>query len=551
MTVRSACQVCGKALRSLRSVSLGVGPVCARRVRAIIEGVMTSASQVAATIAERAGEVYRSALFSAQEAYRNRIRRRRQQENGQEDTAEAVPQDVNVTGVWSESRGRNDDIRIEFSDSNHAIARSASGHTYNVTETTCSCPHYVHRLQRTGGTCRHIDAFISARNATAGAQSVSATSIDRTDSLAVEITEELHEANRRRFFEIDWTEEQEREQVLNIWRENRGFDGIYMSENDEAWRELYERAGEDWDYRYENVLGGTGNSFGIELEFEMPSNVSKADVANALYQADILDNPRVLFYHAGESYVGPGYWRLETDGSLNNGLELVSPVLYDRPEHWQQIEKATRVLRELGVRTSVRTGGHIHVGIAPMDHRTYSWQRLSRIGLAYERIFYRLGGADAQRYEQTGTPGVHRGSDYTQPLTYEARFIRGTDTAAEARARLSPTRYTLFNATNVDADTGRKPTLEMRYPNGTLDHRQIQAQVMVANAVVHQAAVIRNEEPQNRFTPGLGMTGRQYRLADGHDPAREEKSFRQFLDVLGNPDDRFAATWLFRRGSVN
>lgn len=551
MTTRIPCDVCGKVLRNPRSIALRVGPVCARRVRAIIQGVMEATGQLASGIAERSQELYRSAITSAQEAYRNRIRRRRNQEEGvteQEPTVH-IPADRTVTDVWSESRGQAENIQIEFSDDNHAIAQSQSGHRYSVTATSCTCPHFRHRL-RGEGRCRHINAFLSARGSggeTVGQQAEE----DRTDRLSVEVSEELHEANRSRFFEIDWTDEQQRESVLDSWRQSRAFDGIYMSEDDQAWQNLYERANHQWDYRYENVLGGTGNSFGVELEFEMPNYVSREQVAEALYRADIIDSPSVRSYHSGSA--GPGYWKLERDGSLENGLELVSPVLFDKPEHWKQIEKATVVLRELGVRTSVRTGGHIHIGIAPLDHRTYSWQRLSRIGNAYERIFYRMGGADSIRYEATGQPGVHRGSGYTSSLPYTSRYIRATDTAVEARVRLSNNdRYTMFNATNVDAtDRNQKPTIEMRYPNSSLDHRQIQAQIMVANAVVHQAAVIRQESPLNRFTPGLNQTAKHYRLNDGANPDREEKSFRNFLDVLGNPEDRLAATWLYRRGSVN
>jgi len=540
------CQVCNRPLRSQASQLAGIGPVCARRVNDIMQ--QTLQETAAAGIIPNRMQRFMEAIVAAQQAYRERIRRRRQRP--EEQAANNAPEDRTVTGVPSATRGRDESLQVEFSNHEHAVVRSESGRSYNTTATTCSCPHYVHRLQHSGGQCRHIQAFHAARQGQSTLSPQPDTTPQETPRI-IEITENTHLQNRTQFFHnIDWEDEDARESVLAIWRQNRAFDGIYMSQDDDAWEEMKGLASGEWEYRYENLLGGTGNSFGVEVEFELPSYVSKRDVAQALYEAGIIDRPEVFGYHGGANQVGPGFWRLERDGSLDNGLELVSPVLFDREEHWKQIETATRVLREAGAFVNENTGGHIHLGIAPLDHRAYSWQRLARIGLGYERLFYRMGAADSQQFALTGRPGVHRGTSYARPLPYSAQRIRGTDSGASARSSLSESRYTMFNAKNVDAAYGRKPTLEMRYPNGTLDHRQIQAQVIVANAVVHQAAVIRNDSPQSAFTPGLLDSRNHLRLTNNATQAQEEESFRRFLDVLGNQTDRLAATWLYLRGTV-
>lgn len=544
MSQGTTCQVCGRTLRSQTSISLGVGPVCARKVNEIASRTF---QEMASTTGGRVNwvAIHMIAITSAQEAYRSRIRRRRNPLTSSDTQQTVVPEDRTVEGVRSVSRGVEETIRIEFSDADHAIAYSQSGNSYDVTATSCSCPHYVYRLQGTDSRCRHIDAFLTAQEGTSSRLSAYTTNHETFTQISVA----THLENRLSFSNIDWEEEQLREQVLSIWIANRGFDGIYMSENDEEWNSLRAYATQQWEYRYSDVLGGTGNSFGIEIEFEMPSHLREYEVSEALYRADILDRNSVFGYHQGVQQVGPGYWRLERDGSLQNGLELVSPVLFDKKEHWEQIEKATKVLRELGANVSTRTGGHIHVGIAPMDHRSYSWQRLARIGLAYERAFYRMGGADSAAFEN-GSRGIHRGTNYSLPFTSTAYSISGSESAESARRKLSGAgRRTMFNATNVDAPHHQKPTLEMRYPNGSLDHRQIQAQVIVANAVVHQAAVIRNASPLNRFTPRLMDRRNQLLVTDQPLALEEDKNFRKFLDVLGNQHDRLAATWLYLRGS--
>ncbi len=541
------CQVCNRPLRSQASQLLGMGPICARRVNGIIQETLQETTAGGAFLSRT--DRLMEAIIAAQQAYRERIRRRRQLPEESATVEVNVPEDQTISGVHSATRGREEEVQVEFSDQDHAVVRSASGRVYDTTATTCSCPHFVHRLQHSGGQCRHIQAFHAALQGESVLSVQSDVSTQETPRI-IEITEAVHLQNRNQFQSIDWEDEEARESVLNIWRQNRAFDGIYVSRDDDAWEELKGLATQDWEYRYQDVLGGTGNSFGVEIEFEMPRNLTGREVSEALYEVGILDSPRSFFYHSGEGRVGPGFWRLETDGSLSNGLELVSPVMFDRPEHWEQIEKATQVLRGLGAYVDENTGGHVHIGIAPLDHRAYSWQRLARIGLGYERHFYRMGGADSQRFALTGQQGRHRGSFYAMPLPTGAQHITGNDSGEQARERLSSQRYTMFNATNVDASYGRKPTLEMRYPNGTLDHKQIQAQVIVANSVVHQAAVIRNDSPQSAFTPGLMDSRNQLRLNSRVAGPEEEASFRKFLDVLGNQTDRLAATWLYLRGSV-
>ncbi|CAH8248473.1 amidoligase family protein [Paenibacillus melissococcoides] len=368
--------------------------------------------------------------------------------------------------------------------------------------------------------------------------------IDRLQPITPDI---LREAERG-FSEINWIDDEIRENVLDVWRENRAFDGIYMSEDDAAWDQLRADAEADWIYKYENVLGGTGNTFGVELEVELERFSASSEILEALRREGITDQTQVNYYHGTRSR--PGMWCIERDGSLDNGIEIVSPILMDRREDWEKLQRVTEILKEHGAFVNSNCGGHIHIGIGPLDHRTYSWQRLARIGLGYERLFYRMGGADSEAYRINGFRGQHRGDNYAAPFSSEARNIVGTDTAVRARRQISSSRYRMFNTTNIDASLRPKPTVEMRYPNGSLDCKQWQTQIQVANAVVHQSGVIRNDSPQSAFTPGLYQTSSQLRRSDMCNEATETMYFRRFLDVLGNRDDRLAATWLFLRGQA-
>jgi hypothetical protein len=541
----TTCRVCSRPLRTPLSIAQGVGPKCGKKVRQAMQAILDQVRQgegvshAQSLYALSPDELQRVMEQNVREAYLAQMRQRRRPIR--------IPVRVEVD---SDSRScLNEPTTVTWIDADHAVVESDGGGRYETTNTSCTCPHFLHRLsrdpERAAEGCRHMQAMRLARQQVAQQRRERRRQARQEPVLPVEV----HEENRLTFAQIDWTEEAQREEVLNIWRQNRVFDGIYMSRDEQAWQTLQERAGQDWDYQYENVLGGTGVSFGVELEVEFDSQSQRTAALNELYQEQLTFTNQMQGYHSeGRS----GFWKAERDGSLGSyGVEIVSPVLYDTPDNWKQIEKATEILRRHGAKTTNRCGGHIHVGIAPLDHRTYSWQRLARIGVGFERQFYRMGGANSESYRQSGQPGQHRGSSYAKPLEWIS--FGGNAEATAARRQISSERYKIFNTTNIDHLNPRlrKPAVEMRYPNGSIDHRQIQAQIQVANAVVHQAAAIRNDSPQSEFTPRFSETSRHLRYRDRSvSTSREEANFREFLDVLGNPHDRLAATWLWVRGKA-
>lgn len=55
-------------------------------------------------------------------------------------------------------------------------------------------------------------------------------------------------------------------------------------------------------------------------------------------------------------------------------------------------------------------------------------------------------------------------------------------------------------------------------------------------------------EAEPEFTPRFGERSQHMRFYDTVTEDEEEQNFREFLDVLANPQDRLAATWLWLRG---
>jgi len=562
-TVSTACRVCHRPLRALISVALGVGPVCIKRAR---EAMATLQAQMRNSRASTTMSFEQQYGLSQEElrllseratrtAYLERIR------NGR--STRPTTEQVVVTEDSRTRRTQNEALTVEWlTDDTALVHSSGSDRTYAVTEHSCTCENYRHYVvrhpeQRPNG-CRHMAAYRGALGiAVHQHPSIQpADSVPTSEAMArpgiinptPRIVDPTRAIVRPGFAGIDYTDEALREQVLAIWRENRAWDGVWMREDQAAFDRLMAETEEEWEYITDgSVLGGTGNTFGVELEMEFDRDGAWDRVARDLFSEGLSQFSSRQGYHTSGLL-----WIPTRDGSLNGGgLEIVSPVLQDRPEDWEQLRRVLEIAKFHGAKVNANTGCHTNVGAGPQDSRTFSWQRLARAAIAHEATLYRIGGANSEAYRNHQGPGKHRGTGYISPMASDLSFS-GNASPETARQRIRSAGHTsMINTTHDNR-------IEFRYPNGSLDERQIQTQVIVANAMMHQAATITNGHPLSDTTPRFSERSEQIRRNDvvmkqADDPRRmaaEEKAFRRFLDFLGHPANRKAAAWLWKRGTV-
>lgn len=98
-------------------------------------------------------------------------------------------------------------------------------------------------------------------------------------------------------------------------------------------------------------------TFGIEFEFE---GLSPRSAAEALNAGGIACD--VVREDIHETYPE---WKAVYDGSLNNGAEIVSPILNDR--RLNEAHKVTSILSKAGARTSRTAGYHVHLGFRAFE----------------------------------------------------------------------------------------------------------------------------------------------------------------------------------------
>lgn len=82
-------------------------------------------------------------------------------------------------------------------------------------------------------------------------------------------------------------------------------------------------------------------TLGLELEFE---NAKKYRIYDELDKTGLSDN----------------HWGTKHDGSLDNGLEINSPILKDIKEDWQNLSKICSIVSHFA-KIGVNSGGHIHI----------------------------------------------------------------------------------------------------------------------------------------------------------------------------------------------
>lgn len=190
-------------------------------------------------------------------------------------------------------------------------------------------------------------------------------------------------------------------------------------------------------------------TFGLELEFE---NAMRNCIENKLNE-----------YHLENT------WELKGDGSLINGAEINSPILKDKDDSWNNLNKICSIINE-NATISTNSGGHIHIGTQVLGDKTDSWLNFIKLWAVYENIIYRFVYGDFLNAR-------HSISQYAKPMTkefwqnyQELKEYNQLDMIDVIR-KISSQRYQAVNFNNVSDfnNMSKKNTIEFRCPNSTID----------------------------------------------------------------------------------
>lgn len=413
----------------------------------------------------------------------------------------------------------------------------------------CTCDAF-----RENNTCEHIGYITQATKQRilppARAPRRTATPEER-EALARE-----RQALLQQTMTTDWTRKEETlAEAKKNWVSNAE---IVYSDNYEAFEEVYKKALEK---RAENdnnpvipfekgpnVLGeyakrGSGQAFGMEIEYEFPSTmdwnarrIAHEAIGRELYAAGVASHTQQLGYGASkrngfkDTHTNPdgsSNWSWERDGSVNGG-ELVTPAMYDEPETWEKLEKAVEILRRNGAIPSKRAGAHVHVGTSAYGADAKPYAELSRMVNQHEDVMFRLA-AEPKR-------GSHRNNNYATPLSEVP--VDGFQDIGGAR-RWQGSRTRILNMGGVSETDPSKSHVEFRIFDSTLDAGAMQAQIKLSVAMTNAAARIsadedkltkRGKEPKGAHAMRLKALGK--RKLSGEQLKDDTATFRSLLDTL-------------------
>lgn len=270
-----------------------------------------------------------------------------------------------------------------------------------------------------------------------------------------------------------------------------GEEGAAVFQADYAAAKARREAGENpIPYMTENAtdgLGapGTGRGFGIELEFKMDPNIDYTQratkmraILRELNDLGLTRHANQDRYHAassrGYSSSHQGGWTAEQDGSVD--MEIVSPIMNDTPETWENIAKVCEIIRRNGGVVDKDVGCHVNVSTADYGTDVGNANRLLSMTAANEDTVYRMASNPGA--------GGHRaafGSSYAVPNPVPGRGFTSVRDAGQANRR--PHAINLGHSVTG----GANDRVEFRVFDGSLQETVIQSQIKFALAATEAA----------------------------------------------------------------
>jgi hypothetical protein len=158
--------------------------------------------------------------------------------------------------------------------------------------------------------------------------------------------------------------------------------------------------------------------------------------------------------------------------SLPIGGEITSPALIDSSKTWLDIEMICQMLKSKRIYAGDITGGHIHFGTQIMNGDANNIIKLIKLWVVYEKVIHRFSNGE----KETMRDGV---LEHAKPLTlvynklisiaqeindfkYKQRVVGGYIFGYNRSLALN-----FLNMTGKKYE--KRNTIEVRYPNGTLN----------------------------------------------------------------------------------
>ena len=208
--------------------------------------------------------------------------------------------------------------------------------------------------------------------------------------------------------------------------------------------------------------------FGIEIEFSKANLEVLRKIVSKLHDE----------HKISESIINTEYkrWQVKTDksiteniGSSEYGGELISPILIDSYNTWQDISLLCNLLKENDAKIYDIEAGHIHISSSILNNSSINFYRLFKLWVAFEDIIFKFSynGNDARK-----NIFLFAAPMYKMFFEYQKDMELASNMHDIFKLDFSDRNYALNFENYMKVYKGIKKdknTIEIRCPNGSLD----------------------------------------------------------------------------------
>ena len=162
-------------------------------------------------------------------------------------------------------------------------------------------------------------------------------------------------------------------------------------------------------------------------------------------------------------------WETQADGSLQEGVEVVSPILTDNKKDVEEIYMVCSIMQRCGQKTSENCGGHIHIGSDYLTSKE-AYVNLFEIWGNAEKIICKMsnekGKIPRMGLQEYASPISTKLNEAIESETLNLESEEDLEQFIGKVQDVQGDRYSGLNLLNIN---NGQNTIEFRIPNGTIN----------------------------------------------------------------------------------
>lgn len=211
-------------------------------------------------------------------------------------------------------------------------------------------------------------------------------------------------------------------------------------------------------------------TFGCEIEFKMLGY-------DDLYKLNFVDENNAATYFLKEQ----GYdYNYEVEDEVNDHIELISPVLTDSKDTWDELENILEFIKnndgnvicKNGIYELPSCGSHIHVGKNMFNDNSTAWLNFFKLWYLYEDIIFKFTNGEYYKLRPSAKNKACKINNICMKILNDYSFFNQIDISYLINNKINCINFNQANITRRiinPFENNKANTIEFRNPNGSLN----------------------------------------------------------------------------------